>query len=73
MLCDRPGGLFHPRETLVPSLVQGVARIPYGCRLDDDASPHVVHGLGANRALKDFRQRMRSCNFAAGQIRKMVR
>jgi len=46
MLCDRPGGLCHPRETLVPSHVQGVACIPYGYRRDDDASPLVAHGLG---------------------------
>ena len=46
MRCDRPGGLCHPRETLVPSRVQGVACIPYGYRRDDDASPLVAHGLG---------------------------
>ena len=46
MLCDRPGGVCHPRETLVPSRVQGVACIPYGYRRDDDASPLVAHGLG---------------------------
>jgi len=38
MLCDRPGGLCHPRETLVPSRVQGVAYIPKRCRRGD-ASP----------------------------------
>ena len=46
MLSDRPGGLCHPRETLVPSRVQGVAYSPYGYRRDDDASPFVAHGLG---------------------------
>ena len=45
MLCDRPGGVCHPRETLVPSRVQGVAHSPYGCRRGD-ASPQVAHGLG---------------------------
>ena len=46
MCRDRPGGLCHPRETLVPSRVQGVACIPYGYRHNDDASPLVAHGLG---------------------------
>jgi hypothetical protein len=46
MLCDCPGGNCHPRETLVPSRVQGVAHIPFGCHLDDDASPCLAHGLG---------------------------
>ena len=46
MLRDRPGGLYHPRETLVPSRVQWVARNPNGCRRGDDASPFVAHGLG---------------------------
>ena len=45
MLCDRPGGLCHPRETLVPSRVQGVACSPCGYRRDDDASPLAAHGL----------------------------
>jgi hypothetical protein len=38
MPCDRPGGTCRPRETLVPSRVQGVACIPYGYHRDDDAS-----------------------------------
>ena len=46
MLRDCPGGLCHPRETLVPSRVHGVACIPYGYRRDGDASPLVAHGLG---------------------------
>ena len=46
MRCDRPGGLSHPRETLVPSRVQGVAYIARGYRRIDDASPLVAHGLG---------------------------
>src|ERR1700676_5013561 len=46
MLCDRPGGLCHPRETLVPRRVQGVAYSPYGYRRNDDASPLAAHGLG---------------------------
>jgi hypothetical protein len=28
MCCDRPGGIGRPRETLVPSRVQGVSHIP---------------------------------------------
>ena len=53
MLCDRPGGLSHPRETLVPSHVQGVACIHYGYRRDD-ASPLVAHGLGELSNLYSF-------------------
>jgi len=46
MLYDRPGGSCRPRETLVPSRVQGVVRILCGYRRDGDASPLVAHDLG---------------------------
>jgi hypothetical protein len=46
MLCDCPGGLCHPRETLVPSRVQWVACILCGYRHDGDASPLVARDLG---------------------------
>jgi hypothetical protein len=46
LLCDRPGGGCRPRETSVPSRVQGVACTARGYRRVDDASPLVAHGLG---------------------------
>ena len=47
----------HPRETLVPSHVQGVACIRYGYRRDDNASPWVAHDLGDLSNLYSFRWR----------------
>ena len=46
VLCERPGGGCRPRETSVPSRVQGVACTARGYRRVDDASPLVAHGLG---------------------------
>ena len=43
MCCDRPGGLGRPRETLVPSRVQGVGHIPVAVAM---ATP-VRNGLTA--------------------------
>ena len=45
MHCDCPGGVRRPRETLVPSHVQGAIHIDSGCRVGD-ASPQLAHGLG---------------------------
>ena len=57
MRCDRPGGFCHPRETLVPSRVQGVACIPCGYRRDGDASPLMARGLGDPGICIHFRWR----------------
>ena len=46
IFCGRPGGICRPRETLVPSPVQGVACTLRGYRVFDDASPLVAHDLG---------------------------
>jgi hypothetical protein len=46
IFCGRPGGICRPRETLVPSHVQGVACTLRGYRVFDDASPLVAHDLG---------------------------
>ena len=57
MLCDRPGGLCRPRETLVPSRVQGVAYIPYGCRRDEATPVRAWLMAWAIQHLHSFRWR----------------
>ena len=60
LLCERPGGGCRPRETSVPSRVQGVACTARGYRRGDDASPLVATAWAI--------QQLPSCRWRQGGV-----